>query len=59
MKTTMVMVLKMEYDDLIEMAESKIKILDKVFDESNIPDQVPRGLVGELELQIRKLRYNL
>ena len=48
-----------EYDDLIEEAEGMIEALDDAFDKSPIPDEVRKGLAGEIELQIRKKRYDL
>lgn len=48
-----------EYDDLIKEAEGMIESLDEAFDNSVLPDKVQKGLAGKIELQIRKLRYNL
>jgi uncharacterized protein len=48
-----------EYDDLIQEAEGMIESLDEAFDNSSLPEKVQKGLAGKIELQIRKLRYNL
>jgi len=50
---------EMEYDDIIEQGEAKIKELDKLYDESNLPDFVDKKMVNDLLIKIRKLRYNL
>jgi len=48
-----------EYDILIKEAEAMIEEMDKAFDDSSLPDRVREDFAGELELQIRKKRYNL
>ena len=50
---------EMEYDDLIQMAESKIELLDELFDKSDLPTSIDKKIIPSLELKIRKLRYNL
>lgn len=47
------------YDDLIKDAEEKIKRLDEVFKDSNLPDSVDRSFVDSLLIRIRKMWYNL
>jgi len=50
---------EMEYDDLLEQAESKIKQLDENFEISTLPDKVDKEMVNQLLIKIRKLRYGL
>ena len=44
---------------MIKDAEEKIKRLDEVFKDSNLPDSVDRGFVDSLLIRIRKMWYNL
>lgn len=44
-------------DDLIKSADEAINNLDKVFDESSLPDNVEEGLVNRLLIKIRKEFY--
>jgi predicted nucleotidyltransferase len=48
-----------EFDILLSEAEGMIEELDSAFDNSSLPESVKKGLAGKIELQIRKLRYNL
>lgn len=49
---------EMEYDELLNDAESKLKLLDAAFDESSLPNKVDKEFVDNLLITIRKLRYN-
>ena len=48
-----------EYEDLLREANSNIKLLDDIYEKSNLPAKVNKKLVGELILTIRKEFYSL
>jgi uncharacterized protein len=50
---------EMEFDELIQSAESKIELLDKVFDESGLPPSASDSFISELESKIRNIKYDL
>ncbi len=50
---------EMDYEELINGAQKKIENLDKLYDESNLPKEVDPEFISDLELKIRKKRYNL
>lgn len=50
---------EMEFDDLLEMADLKLKLMDEVWDKSTLPKSIDRQLINDLLVKIRKLRYNL
>ena len=50
---------KREYDDIIAEAEEKIKIIDKKFAKSSLPESVSDEFVYNLLIDIRKKFYNL
>ena len=46
-----------EYDNLVAEAEKKIKIMDELFDKSDLPTKVDEKFVHELLVQIRRIFY--
>jgi hypothetical protein len=48
---------EMEFDNLLEMAEEKIKLLDIAYDNSSLIDEVNRETMDELLIKIRKQKY--
>jgi len=50
---------EMEFEDLIKMAESKIELLDRTFDESDLPKTIDEEFIANLGMTIRKKFYNL
>jgi len=48
---------EMEYDDILEKAETKIKELYEAFEKTSLPEKVDRQFVDNLLVSIRKLRY--
>lgn len=49
---------EIEYDELLIIAENKIKEMDQLFDKSNLPDDIDKKFVDDLLIKIRKLYYN-
>ena len=47
------------YDTIIEEAESKIKLMDEVYDNSSLPEKVDFELINSILLKMRKIRYRL
>jgi hypothetical protein len=47
------------YDDLINEAECSIKMLDKLYMESNLPDSIDKEFVNDILVDFRKKYYNL
>jgi hypothetical protein len=50
---------KIDLQSLIDGVESEIKEIDKLFEESNLPDSVDSKFISELILNIRKRIYNI
>jgi predicted nucleotidyltransferase len=50
---------KVDLQSLIDGVESEIKEIDKLFEESNLPDSVDSKFISELILNIRKRIYNI
>lgn len=50
---------ELDLDKLIEEADNAIKNMDEVFDNSTLPDRVPKGLVNALLVTIRREFYGL
>lgn len=50
---------KRTYDDLMAEADSKMKLIDELFENSDLPDVVDSDLINSLILKIRKQFYNL
>jgi hypothetical protein len=50
---------ELDLDKLIEEADNAIKNMDEVFDNSTLPDRVPKGLVNALLVTIRREFYDL
>jgi predicted nucleotidyltransferase len=50
---------EMEFEDLMQNAESKIELLDKIFDESSLPENIDNSLIENLELAIRIIKYGI
>lgn len=50
---------KVDLKSLIDGVESEIKEIDKLFEESNLPDSVDSKFISELILNIRKRIYNI
>jgi hypothetical protein len=50
---------EVDLDSLIETAESEIKEMDKIFEESNLPKSIDPELVNNLLIKIRREFYNL
>lgn len=50
---------EMEYDQLIESADEKIKRMDEIFEASSLPEKVDPDFVNELLLKMRIERYGL
>lgn len=46
-----------DYDTLVEDAENKIKIMDAVFESSDLPKFINRDTVNDLLIKIRKILY--
>jgi hypothetical protein len=46
-------------DDIIKNVEEDIKNLKKIYDNSNLPDDVDKDFVKSLLLKIRKLNENI
>ena len=46
-----------DYDLLVSEAEAKIELMNKAFDESNLPNEVDMGLINNLLIKIRKEFY--
>jgi hypothetical protein len=50
---------EVDLDSLIETAEAEIKDMDKIFEESDLPDKIDTNLVNTLLIKIRREFYNL
>lgn len=50
---------EMEFEDLMELAENKIQILDRIFENSNLPESIDSEIVSSIGLEIRNKFYNL
>jgi hypothetical protein len=50
---------KVNLEDLIQHAEDEIKEIDKLYIESNLPDNVDMNFVNDLLIEIRKHFYLL
>ena len=50
---------KVNLQTLIENVEANIKEIDKIFEESNLPDAVEEGFINNLIIEIRKKHYNI
>lgn len=50
---------KVDLQSIIDRVENEIKEIDKLFQESNLPDKVEEGLINELIIEIRKKHYNI
>ena len=48
---------EMEYDDLLNLAEYKMKKMDEAWDKSRLPDKIDKNFIDNLLVTIRKLRY--
>jgi len=48
---------EMDYDFLVADAERKIKLIDKLFDESTLPEKINMKFVNDLLIKIRKEFY--
>ena len=48
---------EMEYDQLLEEAETKIKQLDEAYANCDLPDTIDREFVNELLIDFRKKYY--
>jgi uncharacterized protein len=48
---------EMEYDDILSMADQKIKEMDELFENSDLPENVDNQFVDNLLITIRQLRY--
>ena len=47
---------EMEYDDLLEMADSKMEKMDRAWEKSSLPSNVDADMVNNLLIKIRKLK---
>lgn len=45
---------EVDLEKLLEQSEQEIKEIDKLYENSNLPDSVPEGLINELLIDIRK-----
>lgn len=50
---------EMNYDELLSDAERKIKLVDKIFNDSNLPNKIDKNIVNDLLLKIRKTFYKI
>ena len=50
---------ELDLDKLIQEADSAIKNMDEIFDNSTLPDRVPKGLANALLVTIRREFYDL
>lgn len=50
---------ELNYDELLATAEEKIKTIDELFKNSNLPDKVDREFTNDLLIKIRKQFYKL
>jgi hypothetical protein len=46
-----------DYDVLVNEAEEKIRIMDQVFEESDLPESIDKKFVDDLLIKIRKEYY--
>ncbi len=50
---------KIDLQTLIDSVEEEIKEVDKIFEESNLPDKIDENFINNLIINIRKQIYNL
>jgi hypothetical protein len=50
---------EVDLDTLIDTAEAEIKEIDRIFDESDLPNKIDPELVNTLLVKIRREFYNL
>jgi hypothetical protein len=50
---------EVDLDTLIDTAEAEIKEMDRIFDESDLPNKIDPELVNELLIKIRREFYHL
>ena len=50
---------EMNYDELVEAAERKIKLVDEIFDNSDLPKKVDSEFVNDLLIKMRYKKYGL
>jgi hypothetical protein len=50
---------EVDLDTLIDTAEAEIKEMDRIFDESDLPNKIDPELVNTLLVKIRREFYNL
>jgi hypothetical protein len=48
-----------DLDSLISWSEEQISVVDKLFEESNLPDSVDANFVNDLLIQIRKEYFKI
>jgi len=49
---------EVDLEALIQEADNSLSVMDKIFDESDLPNKVEKGLVNGLLIKIRKEMYN-
>ena len=50
---------EVEYDNIVKEAEKKIEKMKLIYESSNLPNSIPKGLLNDLLLNIRYSFYNL
>ena len=50
---------KVDLESIINLANGKIKTMDDLFKNSNLPDEVDRNLINSLLVKVRKIIYGL
>lgn len=50
---------EMDYDQLVASAEEKIRLMDNLFESSNLPKKVDKKFINDLLIKIRKEFYKL
>ena len=48
---------ELEYENILSIAENKIIMLDKIYEESDLPNKVNKKNVNDLLIKIRKNKY--